>query len=197
MARPITLGVVADTHVPDHMAALPPALWEALAGVDAILHAGDICVPRVLTALEQVAPVYAVAGNRDLLLRLPLDRVLTFGGVRLGLTHGHGGWRQYAPVKVRADYAGTVLLVSHDRAFLDRVRQRFTDVEVIVFGHSHRPVNERRGGVLLFNPGSLGPAYYAPHGPAIGRLVIADGAVQATLIPVPIPGAVIETDQRA
>ena len=70
----VTLGVVTDSHVPDRMRALPDALWPALAGVDAILHAGDVCVPRVLAALEQVAPVYAVAGNRDIFLRLPLDR---------------------------------------------------------------------------------------------------------------------------
>ncbi len=199
MAPPITLGVVADTHVPDHMAGLPPALWEALAGVDAILHAGDICVPRVLRELEQVAPVYAVAGNRDLLLRLPLDRVLTFGGVRLGLTHGHGGWRRYAPVKLLATLRGETRAPSPARtaAFLDSVRGRFTEVQVIVFGHSHRPVNEQRDGVLMFNPGSLGPAYYAPHGPAIGRLVIADGAVQATIIPVPIPGARLRPDRSA
>ncbi len=200
MTRPITLGVVADTHVPDHMPGLPPALWEALAGVDATqrVHAGDICVPRVLRELEWVAPVYAVAGNRDLFLRLPLDRVLTFGGVRLGLTHGHGGWRQYAPLKLLATLRGETRTPSAARttAFLERVRRRFTDVQVVVFGHSHRPVNEQRAGVLLFNPGSLGPAYYAPHGPAIGRLVIADGTVQATIIPVLIPGAVIALDRR-
>lgn len=198
MARPITLGVVADTHVPDRMRALPPTLWEALAGVDAILHAGDISLPEVLTALERVAPVYAVAGNADFLLRLPLDRVLTFGGVRIGLTHGHGGWRHYAPARLRAWLLGEGLSLSAagTLAYLQRVRRRFSEVQVVVFGHTHRPVNQVVEGALLFNPGSLGPDYRAPHGPAIGRLVIADGAVSGTLVPVAIPGAVIKLDRR-
>jgi predicted phosphodiesterase len=134
-----------------------------------------------------------VAGNRDVFLRLPLDRVLTFEGVRVGLTHGHGGWRHYAPAKLRDLLRRETRTFSAARrsAFLDRVRRRFTDVQVIVFGHSHRPVNEMRTGVLLFNPGSLGPDYYAPPGPVIGRLVIAAGAVQATIVPVSIPGVVM------
>ena len=90
----VRVGVVADSHIPDRMRALPPTALEALAGVDAILHAGDICVQRVLDALAAVAPVYAVRGNRDLLLRLPLDRELSFEVVKVGLTHGHGGWRR-------------------------------------------------------------------------------------------------------
>jgi uncharacterized protein len=199
MTRALTLGVLADTHVPDRMRALPPALWDALAGVDGILHAGDISTRRVLTALEQVAPVYAVAGNRDLLLRLPLDRVLTFAGVRVGLTHGHWGWRRYAPARLRAlltrqDPTGTA---ARRQAYLQQVRARFDDVQVIVFGHTHRPVNQVVDGVLLFNPGSLGPDYRASHGPAIGRLVIAEGTVHATIVPVPIRGALTKPDRPA
>lgn len=199
MARPITLGVVADTHVPDRMRALPPALWAALAGVDAILHAGDLSSLSVLRALEQVAPVYAVAGNRDLLLRLPLDRVLTFGGVQIGLTHGHGGWRQYLPVRLRTLLLGegASLSAAGTAAMLQRVRRRFGAVQAVVFGHTHRPINQVVDGALLFNPGSLGPDYRAPHGPAIGRLVIADGTVHGTLVPIAIPGAVIKPDRRA
>ena len=194
----VTLGVVADTHVPDRLRTLPPALWEALAGVDVILHAGDISLPEVLTALEQVAPVYAVAGNSDFRLRLPLDRVLTFEGVQVGLTHGHVGWRQYAPARLRTLLFGDERApsVARARAFLQQMRRRFAEVQVIVFGHTHRPVNERLDGVLMFNPGSLGPDYRAPQGPAIGRLVIADGAVRATIIPVPIAGAVVRPDRR-
>src|SRR5437764_8732647 len=113
----VRLGVISDSHIPDRMRTLPPAMFEALAGVDAILHAGDICVQRVLDALAQVAPVYAVRGNRDLVLRLPLDRVLTFEGVRLGLTHGHGGLGRY----VREKLLTQVLGYYHTR-FLRQVR---------------------------------------------------------------------------
>src|ERR1700694_5389693 len=96
----VRLGVICDTHIPDRMRALPPAAFDALQGVDAILHAGDVCVQRVLDALGELAPVYAVRGNRDLALRLPLDRELTFEGVRLGLTHGHGSLLEYAREKL-------------------------------------------------------------------------------------------------
>jgi len=155
----LTLGVIADTHIPDRMRALPAELLEKLAGVNAILHAGDVSIPSVLKTLEQIAPVYAVAGNRDLLMRhLPKDLVLTFENVRLGLTHGHGGWRGYLSEKVLAYRDGYQLA-----RYQQRVRTRFGAVQVIVFGHSHRAVNERREGVLFFNPGSVGPNYEPPN----------------------------------
>jgi putative phosphoesterase len=173
----VRLGIVADSHVPDRMRALPRAAFEALAGVDAILHAGDVCVQRVLDALAVLAPVYAVRGNRDLALRLPLDRELTFEGVRLGLTHGHGGLGRYAREKLLAAFLGYY----HTR-FLRQVRGRFGSVQAVVFGHSHRPVNFRMNGVLMFNPGSLGPEYRRPHGPAVGLLTIENGAVRGEII---------------
>src|SRR5512143_623838 len=95
------LGVIADSHIPDRMPDLPPGVFAALAGVEAILHAGDVSIQRVLDALAAIAPVYAVAGNRDFLLKLPLDRQLTFDGVTIGLTHGHGGWPGYLREKAR------------------------------------------------------------------------------------------------
>ncbi len=173
----VRVGVVADSHIPDRMRALPPAALDALAGVDAILHAGDICVQRVLDELVRVAPVYAVRGNRDLLLRLPLDRELTFEGVRVGLTHGHGGWRRYAGEKA----LGMVLGYYHTR-FLRQVRARFGGVQAVVFGHTHRPVNLMLNGVLMFNPGSLGPDYRKPYGPAVGLLTVENGGIHGDII---------------
>jgi putative phosphoesterase len=174
----VRLGVVTDSHVPDRMRALPPEALEALAGVDTILHAGDICVPRVLRSLARVAPVIAVRGNRDLALPgLPLDRELVFEGVRLGLTHGHLGLGHYAREKLIGVFQG----YNHTR-FLRQVRARFSDVQVVVFGHSHRPVNFHMSGVLMFNPGSLGPDYRLPNGPAVGLLTIENGAVRGQII---------------
>jgi putative phosphoesterase len=188
----ITLGVVTDTHIPDRMRALPPAVFEALAGVDAILHAGDVCVRPVLTALARIAPVHAVAGNRDLFLRLPAALRLEFEGVRVGLTHGHGGMAGYVSEKLRYYTVG----FQYGR-FIRKVLGSFTQVDVIVFGHSHRPYNQVERGVLMFNPGSLGPDYRPPHGPAVGRLTIDNGAVRGEIVPIDIPGAVIKEDPRS
>jgi len=178
----VRLGVICDSHIPDRMRTLPPAMFETLTGVDAILHAGDICVQRVLDALAELAPVYAVRGNRDLALRLPLDRELTFEGVRLGLTHGHGGLGRYALEKFYGIFLG-----SYHTRFLRQVRRRFGRVQAVVFGHSHRPVNFVMNGVLMFNPGSLGTDYHEPHGPSVGLLTIEAGAVR---------GEIIRLDQR-
>lgn len=173
------LGVVADSHIPDRMRALPPGALEALSGVDAILHAGDVTRQRVLDELGRLAPVYAVGGNADLFLRLPQDRRLTFDGVTIGLTHGHGGRAGYAREKLLYYTIGY-----SPQDTLRVVKRRFEGVQAIVFGHSHRPVNRVLDGVLLFNPGSLGPDYRMAYGPAVGRLTIADGRVTGTIVPL-------------
>jgi hypothetical protein len=151
----LTLGVIADTHIPDRARALPAAALEAfrLAGVTAILHAGDICTPLILNELAQVAPVTAVRGNRDWFRRpaLPLHRTLAYGGVTLGLTHGHLSWRGYVLDKWRYLLRGPQTY----RSFAEKALSVFpSGADVVVFGHNHAPYNSLHGEVLVFNPGS-------------------------------------------
>lgn len=149
----ITLGLIADTHIPDRRRNLHPQILPAFkkAGVVAILHAGDICAPRVLERLETVAPVYAVRGNRDwvLLRRLPATRLLEFGGVRVALAHGHGRWRNYILDRVNYMLNGFEL-----ERYTPRLLHAFIDARVIVFGHTHRRLIQWFGEQLLINPGS-------------------------------------------
>jgi len=182
----ITLGVVADSHVPERMTRIPEAalLCFRRARVSAILHAGDMTHPRVLNQFEQIAPVIAVRGNRDIWTRagrrLPLQQVLEFGGVRIGLTHGHGGLWGYLLEKVLYYTVGFSLA-----RYLSRLPMMFPrDVRVIVFGHTHRMANKWVGDTLLFNPGSLGPEYYDRVGAAVGLLRIGNGRVCAEVVPV-------------
>jgi putative phosphoesterase len=129
------IGVLSDTHIPMRARYLPAEIFTAFANVDLILHAGDIMEWPVIQELTTLAPVEAVAGNMDvgeLRLRLPRRRMIEVGRVKIGLIHGDG-----------AGY-NTPL----------RALQSFSEVQCVVFGHSHRPYNERHGDVLLFNPGS-------------------------------------------
>ena len=135
-AWPLVIGCVSDTHIPTRASYLPGRLLAALAGVDLILHAGDLVSEEILTPLRLVAPVEAVAGNMDPPgLAEDLDRavLLSAGPWRIGLTHGDEGPGRTTP---------------------ERALGMFRGVDVVVFGHSHRPLNERWGGVLLLNPGS-------------------------------------------
>jgi len=171
----ITLGVLADTHIPDRARRLDPRVGEIFlsAGVQAILHAGDVSTPAVLEHLRQVAPVHAVRGNRDMLaLRgLAYENHLTYGEVRLVLSHGHGPWWRY--LIDRVDY-----LVRGYRTdlFQPRLLAEYPDAAVIVFGHTHRPYNQWVNGILLFNPGSP----HCPEGdgnaPSVGLLHINTGS---------------------
>ena len=158
----ITLGVVADTHVPDRARELAPVVLTEFraAGVDTILHAGDVSIPEVLEELNQVAPVIAVQGNRDIfkLNQLPLTHVGTWNGVKIGLTHGHAPWHEYLVDRVYFMNTGY-----HHERLIPRLLKSFEDVDVIVFGHGHFPLNQRHDGRLLFNPGS-------PHFPGVKQL---------------------------
>lgn len=128
------IGVISDTHGKIH-----PAVAEVFQGVDHILHAGDIGGEHVLEALTLIAPVTAVAGNVD--------------GFRLG----EAG--EFA--RVRLD--GLEFFLTH---IIDRpsrvepavqARLREAPADVVVFGHSHLPHNEKIGGTWFFNPASAGP----------------------------------------
>ncbi|MCZ8515913.1 metallophosphoesterase family protein [Paenibacillus filicis] len=130
------IGVVSDTHMYSRAKALPAALVRGLVGVDLILHAGDWVDEEVVDLFLAIAPVEAIAGNNDgpsLVRRFGRRKELTLGGKKIGMVHGDGG-RQTAETAFHSFKAAPV--------------------DLIVFGHSHIPYLERRGGVLLFNPGS-------------------------------------------
>lgn len=153
MPVPLTIGVLSDTHIPDRCPGLNPAILRRfrLEGVTSILHGGDVCTPAVLDELRQLAPVYAVRGNRDIFLlrELPEKHLLEFNNVRVGLSHGHGSFAEYLGDKLRKWAGG--LDPSHIQR---RSAATFQDVQVNVFGHIHRPYMEWINGTLFFAPGS-------------------------------------------
>jgi putative phosphoesterase len=148
-----TLGVLADTHIPDRVPQLNPQVIQRFGevGVAGILHAGDVSVPSVLNELETVAPVYAVQGNRDIfyLRNLPLQIQLKFEGISIGMAHGHGTFSRYMIDKIHRSVYGRLV-----ERYIKRMLLTFPDVDVIVFGHLHEPCNLHLEGKLLFNPGS-------------------------------------------
>ena len=125
--------VVADTHIPRRAKALPEALVAHLGGADLILHAGDLMDPAILDELAAHAPIVAVRGNLDPPeANLPETLELEFGGVGVAMIHDSG------PKRGRRG----------------RMRRRFPQARVVVFGHSHIPWLEDEDGLLLLNPGS-------------------------------------------
>jgi len=150
------LVVLSDTHLrPGRARTLPAAARHLLHSADAVLHAGDLVHPDVLDELARYGPVHAVLGNNDLALvgRLPDVLALTVEGVRIALVHDSGP---------RAGREG-------------RMRRRFPDADVVVFGHSHQPYDgEGLDGQRLFNPGSPTDTRGQPH-PTVGVLEVHDG----------------------
>ncbi len=126
--------VLADTHIPRRARALPEGLVTYLERADLILHAGDLIVPSVLEELSAYdVPVYAVRGNVDAPgIDLPETLQLDLDGARIAMIHDSG--RKEGRRK--------------------RLRERFPEARVVVFGHSHIPFLEDENGLLLLNPGS-------------------------------------------
>src|SRR5690606_24854869 len=122
------VGVISDTH-----GLLRPAAVEALAGSDLIVHAGDVGDAAILDALGAIAPVRAVRGNVDV-----------------------GTWAASLPPIEVVEVAGQHLYVLHRLEDLD-LDPAAAGFAAVIYGHSHRPSAERRGGVLFLNPGSAGP----------------------------------------
>jgi uncharacterized protein len=157
------VGVISDTHIP-HFSQLPASLWTHFAGVELIMHAGDLSVLSVIAELETIAPVVAVQGNverEEVELKLPIKREIVVGQCRIGIVHILGD---------RAHYGETA-------------RREFPDARVVVFGHSHDPYNQEHGDQLLFNPGSATDRRRQPTC-SIGMLYIDDeaGSVRGEII---------------
>ncbi len=177
------IGVLADTHIPDRSRQLNPQIKEIFADakVGMILHAGDISRPRVLRELESIAPVHAVRGNRDLLWRpqLPLSLVIEVGGKKIGMTHGHGSFVQYAKDKFNfmlRRYKGFDFFAERAIEMLPK------GMDAIVFGHSHSPMERRKGGMLIINPGSACCHLYRDKPPSIGLLRVSAEGIQSQII---------------
>ena len=204
--RHFLVGVVSDTHVGEALPALPAGVAVALAGVDLIIHAGDVTTQAVLDELGALAPVVAVAGNHDRQARLELPdaRMVRIGGVRIGVTHGDRGRVAEAASAAAGIIAGRPVMAGVARA----MARRFTDADCVVFGHFHVPFLGRVGATTVFSPGAVyvvdSDPLLAVHGikgrayrryraglpdsariPLVGILEIADGVVIPRFVPVP------------
>lgn len=156
------VGLISDTH-----GAVDARVHPLLAGVDEIVHAGDVCGADVLLELEAIAPVHACRGNCDFgdTGHLPMVVVREYpamGGLRVMATHILGRGRSHAP----------------SRDVLEVVAEQRADV--VVFGHTHRPDMWRQDGVLYVNPGSV----TEPRGNTLGlgRMRWEDGALEVEVI---------------
>jgi len=162
----VRIVVLADTHAPRRWRACPPRVAAELRGADLILHAGDVCTASVLAELTQYAPVVAVLGNNDdpdvALWGAAQTAELSLAGLRVAMLHDSG------PSTGR----------------LARMRRAFPAADLVVFGHSHIPLDQSGSGLRIFNPGSPTDRRRQPHG-TLGVLRIADGRLaEATIVPV-------------
>ncbi len=149
--------IIADTHAQDDI------FLEILARerpFDALLHAGDFEGSEFVYRELAGVPFYYVAGNNDFFTDAPYDRVVELSGCRFFMTHGHR-------MKLHKGYD----LVRREAAL--------RNADIAVFGHSHTPVAQYEGGILLLNPGSLSWPRQIPRMPSYIVLTLSDGRVQS------------------
>ena len=160
----MNVAVLSDTHMPNRGRDLPVQAWEIVASSDAVVHAGDVVTADLLVDLASVCPshtMYAVRGNNDGAIAEPL------------------------PDRLEVDIAGVPVAVVHDsgpsigrRA---RMRRWFPTARVVVFGHSHMPLIDDDGDLMLLNPGSPTERRRMPtHTMAV--LTISNGVPTAELV---------------
>lgn len=163
---PVRVVALADTHAPRRWRSCPPAVAEHLREADLILHAGDVCTAAVLDELSEYAPVHVVLGNND----------------------GQDVAQWGAPERLELDVAGLAVAMVHDSGQAAgrsaRLRRWFPAAQLVVFGHSHIPLDQAGDGIRILNPGSPTDRRRQPHG-TIGLLDIEDGVLLgARIIPV-------------
>jgi hypothetical protein len=137
-----------------------PEALGALAGSDVIIHAGDIGKPEVIEALEAIAPVHAIRGNVD-----------------------RDAWAEVYPETLDLELGGARIHVAHDRKALG---PEVAAADVVVTGHSHKPLIERMDGTLYVNPGSAGPRRFSLP-VSVARLVVDCDDIEAELLELEVP----------
>ena len=148
------VGLISDTH-----GSLRPEAVAALAGVELILHAGDVGAPDVLDGLGRIAPVRAVRGNND-----------------------RGPWAARLPLTDVIEVGGASIYLLHDLHQLD-LDPAAAGMAAVVTGHSHKPLVRRDGVVVYVNPGSAGPRRFRlPI--TVGKLRVEAGRVDAEIIEI-------------
>ncbi len=150
----MNIGVISDTH-----GLLRPEALLALQGAQHIIHAGDVGDAAILERLTEIAPVIAVRGNVD-----------------------KGAWARKLPESNVLEVDGVCIYVLNEIDRLD-LKPEAAGLAAVIYGHSHVPKQERRNGVLYFNPGSAGPRRFSlPI--SVGRLLIDKEEVRAELIDI-------------
>ena len=148
------IGVISDTH-----GLLRPEALAALQGSDYIIHAGDIGDPQILDKLVAIAPLTAVRGNVD-----------------------HGAWTRKIPATNVLEIGEISIYVLHNLQELD-LKPEAAKFAAVVYGHSHVPKQERKNGVLYFNPGSAGPRRFKLP-VSVGRITIEHNKINAKILPL-------------
>lgn len=152
------IGLIADTH-----GLLRPQALTALQGVDHLIHAGDIGGPQILAELERIAPLSVVRGNND-----------------------GDAWADGIPESLTLRFGAISLYVLHDLKQL-AIDPKAEGIDVVIAGHSHKPLHDVRDGVLYLNPGSAGPRRFKlPIGVAL--LHIDGDKVRAELVTLDVRG---------
>jgi putative phosphoesterase len=160
-SQPTVIGLISDTH-----GLVRPEVFDALAGVSQILHAGDVGPASVLVELAAIAPVRAVWGNTDAPGRPDLvERIEeVIDGVRIVVTHGHELGSPTPPKLVGAHMTA----------------------DVIVYGHTHQQLVTKAARRVVVNPGAAGPRRFKLQ-PCVAKLYIWKGKADVELIPLNIP----------
>ncbi len=154
------VGVISDTHIPNRAKEIPEKVIELFSDAALILHAGDIVDKSVIEKLETIAKVEVVKGNMDEPdIPFPVKKVLNVEAIRIGLIHGFG-----SPFGIR-----------------NRIRKEFDEIDIIVYGHSHKPYNKTENGVLFFNPGTPTDKIFALYN-SVGILEIKGDSVKGQII---------------
>ena len=139
------IGIIADTHIPVSATKIPSKIIECFKDCDLIIHAGDLVEMSVISDLEKIAETKAVYGNMDgpeVRNRLPEKILFEAGGKKIGVYHGKGP-------------ASRVVQTAKE-AFDEKP-------DIVIFGHSHSPYNEKIDGTLYFNPGSSTDKIFSPY----------------------------------